>query len=351
MKTVYDIKISDLKELLNVLKDFYHEPMVQMDILRLSSYIERYERNFTYERVSIYERLLEDADGLKFYKPYYPFSYKFAAIGRKQEELSFDASYSPIILSDEEAMKEADLFFKEQGDFFYSSFQDFSLEATDHLKFIDIVSETSGETLTLKSTGEAFVFVPNYSNITKFTILVHEMEHALDFFVNPEFLGYHVVSETAAIFMELIASDFIAKKYSLYDDNFQRRNFIHTLTKSQATILKDKVKLLDFVNKYRQLDEEKLFSILRKKDFSQEDIEFFLEATITQDSSYQIPYLIAVELYVIYHHNKKLALNILQDIILNANNHNILEILNKYNIVLNKNILLYEDSLYKKITL
>lgn len=351
MEKVYDIKINDLKELLSILRKFNHEPMVQVDIIRLSNYIKRFERNFSDECISSYERLLDDADEVNFYKPFYPISYKFASVGRKQDELSFQTKYTPISFSDDEVMSNADEFFREQNDFFYSGFQDFASEAEDHLKFINTNSDTEGETLTLKSTGEAFAFVPNYSNITKFTILIHECEHIIDFFKNPNFLDNNIIKETAAIFMELIASDFIAKKYSLYDENFKRRNFLHTITKSQATLLKDKVMLLDLVNKYRHLSESELFDILQKKDFTKEDVEFYLEATISQDSNYQIPYLIAVELYVIYHKNKRLALNILEDIILNGNNYNIFEILFKYGIVLNTNILLYEDCLYKKITL
>lgn len=351
MKKVYDIKIADLKELLEILKVAAHEPIVQRDIWCLANYIKRYENNFSEQQVSLFERLLDDADQVHFYKPFLPFSNVFSSIGKSQTELSFDTSYTPFNLSDCQVMDDANDFFKSQSSSWHSLFLDFSSEASDHLKFIDSKSETSGETLFLKSTGEAFVFVPNYSNITKFTILVHETEHVLDFFANPDFLDDHIVSETTSVFMELIASDFIAKKYNLYNDNFQRRNYIHTLIKSQATILRDKNLLLDIVNKKRNLAEEDLFKYLEKNNFPIEDVKFFLEATINQDSSYQLPYLIAIELYYIYYSNKNFALKILEDIILNANQYNILDILYKYGILLNSHVLEYENSLYKKITL
>lgn len=351
MKKVYDIKISDLKDLLLALKHFSGEPTVQNDIYCLSNYISRYKRNFSDEKLSLYERLLNDADDVHFYKPFYPLSECLASIGRKQTELSFNASYSTIKFNDEQVMEDANVFFKEQGDFFYSAFSEFQDEATDHLKFVNTKTETSGEVLTLKSTGDAFVFVPNHSNITKFTILIHETEHVIDFFNNPEFLGAHAISETASLFMELIACDYIAKRYQLFDDSFQRRNFLHTIIKSQATLLKDKLELLDLVNKKRNLDEQSLFKYLERFEFTEEDIKFYLEATITQDNAYQIPYMIAVELYVLYHHDKVAALTILQDIIMNANQYNIFDILCKYGINLNQNMLYYEDCLYKKITL
>lgn len=351
MKKAYDIKTSNLEKLLDVLKLYAQEPVVLTDIYCLSNYIKRLERNFSDQDISLYERLIDDADEIHFYKPFYPFSKKFAAIGRPQDKLSFKTTYTSFPMSDEQVMEDARIFFQAQGDFFSSQFDDFDSEAQDHLKFIDESSATAGETLTIKSTGEAFVFVPNYSNITKFTILIHELEHGMDFFANPDFLDIHIIRETSALFFELLASDFIAKKYQLFDDNFQRRNYLHTLIKSQATILKDKYQLLELVNKRRNSSEKKLFEYLDKNGFNREDIEFFLEANLTQDNSYQLPYLIAVELYVLYHKNKKLALKILEDIILNANQYNILEILSKYGIVLNQNMLRYEDCLYKKITL
>jgi hypothetical protein len=351
MKKVYDIKISDLKNLLNLLNNFETDPMVQIDIFRLNNYINRLKNNFSDSKLSTYERLLSDVEDFCFFKPVYPFSNYFSSIGRTQNKLNFNTKYTPIKLTDMQVMRDAEDFFGEQGDFFYDSFSDFKNEAEDHLKFINPKSNTAGETLTLKSTGDSFVFVPNYSNISKFTVLVHELEHTIDFFNNQSFLENHLINETSSVFMELLACDFIAKRYNLYDDNFQRRNFLHTLIKSQGTILKDKVQMLDLVNQYKHLEEKELFSFLAKKDFIREDIEFYLEATITQDSAYQLPYLIAVELYIIYHQDKNLALTILKDIIINGNNYNIFDVLNKYGIKLNNNILFYEDCLYKKITL
>ena len=351
MKKAYDIKISDLKDLLTVLKQHSYESTVQIDVYRLSNYIKRYERNFSDQQIPLYERLIDDADEVHFYKPFYPYSKVFSKIGREQTELSFSTSYTPIQMSDEQVVDDAVSFFEDKGDFFRAQFRDFCGEAQDHLKFIDDKSETAGETLTLKSTGEAFVFVPNYSNITKFTILVHESEHVIDFFNNPNFLDVHIISETAAVFMELLSCDFIAKKYNLFDDNFQRRNYLHSIIKSQATILKDKIKLLDLVNKNRFLEEDSLLKLLNKKGYPTEDIKYFLEATIEQDSAYQLPYLIAIELYVIYHKNKQLALKVLEDIIMNSNQYNIFDVLRKYGININEHILEYENLLYKKITL
>ncbi len=351
MEKAYDIKINDLKLILNTLRLYEEDSVVSSDIHCLSGYINRLENKFMESDISLYEKLIDDAEDLHFYKPFYPIFHNFATLGRCQEELAFDTVYTPFCMSDEQTMENAKDFFQLQGDFFYSQFEEFADEADDHLKFVDKDADTDGETLMLKSTGEAFVFVPNHSNITKFTILIHELEHCIDFFYNPDFLNDYVIRETSAIFFELLASDFIANKYQLLNDGFQRRNYLHTIIKSQATILIDKYRLLNLVNDKKELNEKKLFEYLAMHDFDMDDICYLLEANLMQDNSYQIPYLIAVELYVLYHKNKELALKILQDIILNATQYNILDILSKYGITLNTNVVLYENDMYKKITL
>lgn len=351
MKKAYDIKISDLKLILNALKLYVGDSVVSSDIHCLDSYISRLENQFLDQDISLYEKLLDDAGDLHFYKPFYPIFHKFAELGRCQDELSFKTVYTPFYMSDEQAMNDAKDFFQLQDDFFYSQFEEFNEEANNHLKFVDKDAATDGETLMLKSTGDAFAFVPNHSNITKFTILIHELEHCIDFFNNPNFLDDYVIRETSAVFFELLASDFIANKYNLFNDGFQRRSYLHTLIKSQATILIDKYCLLELVNKKKDLNENDLFKFLDMNEYDKEDIQFLLEANLVQDNSYQIPYLIAIELYVLYHKNKELSLVILQDIILNATQYNILDILSKYGIVLNANVVQYENDLYKKITL
>lgn len=351
MRKVYDIKISDLKLILNTLNLYANDSVVTSDIHCLGSYISRLENQFLDQDISLYEKLLDDAGDLHFYKPFYPIFHKFAELGRCQDELSFKNVYTPFYMSDEQAMNDAKEFFQLQDEFFYSQFEEFNDEANNHLKFVDKDADTDGETLMLKSTGDAFVFVPNHSNITKFTILIHELEHCIDFFNNPNFLDDYVIRETSAVFFELLASDFIASKYNLFNDGFQRRSYLHTLIKSQAAILMDKYRLLDLINDKKDLNEQELFAYLVMNNFDIDDIYFLSEATLMQDNSYQIPYLIAVELYVLYYKNKELALIILQDIILNATQYNILDILSKYGIVLNTNVVQYENDLYKKITL
>lgn len=349
MKKAYNIRINDLEKILNLLKEYDHDLIVDIDILRLDSYIKRLKNSFSEsEELSLTEKLVSDLEYFPFYKPLYVYSKFFSNTGIKSDLLQKEGKLSTIIIPDVDVMEHADSFFREQGDFFYSAFLDFKDDAKDHLKFIKPNKMSDGETLMLKSTGEAFVFSPNYSNITKFTILIHELEHVIDFFNNPDFFDNFVIRETAAVFMELIACDYISKKYNLENDNYTRRMWIHHTLKFQAELLNDKMKMLNTIYSSSKSIDTDIFKFLDDHDFEKSYVEYLLESTISEDFSYQLPYLIAVELYFIYKNDKKVALNILIDIIMNANNENIVYILNKYNIKPNLNINRYEKLLLKK---
>ena len=347
MKKAYNIRINE--KILKLLKEYDHDLIVDIDILRLDSYIKRLKNSFSEpEEISLVEKLESDYEYYPFYKPLYIYSKTFSNLGANSDTFKNDKKLSNIIVPDIEIMEYADIFFKEQGDFFYSAFSEFKCEAKDHLKFIKPNRMSDGETLMLKSTGEAFVFSPNYSNISKFTILIHELEHVIDFFNNPDFFDCYSIRETAAIFMELIACDFISKKYNLENDSFTRKMWIHYIVKFQAELLSDKMKMLGSLISSDPIFDDNIFEFLDKKGFEKSYVDYLLESTISEDFSYQLPYLIAVELYFIYKRNKSSALNILIDIIMNADNNNIHYFLNKYNIKPNSNIERYENILLKK---
>lgn len=349
MKKVYDIKIDDLTQILRTLKQYPNDPVVSVDIMRLECYIDRLKNNFMdCDDLSTLEQLFNDGDYLSFYRPFYCFSEFFADCGFDAQTIVVSEQYKNIKLSDMSVMDDAERFFKRQGDFFYSSFLDFKNEANNHLKFFTPTSNSSGEALALSSIGEAFVFAPNNSNITKFTILIHELEHVLDFYNNPQFFNSYPIRETAAMFMELLACDYIAEKYQLRSDSFTRKTWIHSVVKHQASLLGSKVEMLDIVNRNRFLNEEKMLTLLETAGFDEDYVKYLLESSITEDFSYQIPYLIAMELYFIYYQNKELALKILQEIIMFGTADNILDILANYNIFLGNSSMKYEAMLFKK---
>ena len=349
MKKAYDIKIKDLENILTLLKENIQDSTVMMDAIRLEEYIKRIRNGFrNVDSISLFEQIQDDTEYHEFYKPFYPIVERFIFTGKTVDELNSDVKYKSILLSDEQVMADVIEFYGHQGELFYSQVLEFYNEAEDHLKFVKDSLDTDGETLFLKSIGEAFVFSPNYSNITKFTILIHEIQHVIDFYINPDFTEEFVIRETIAMFMEMIAADYIAKKYKLYDEGLKRQQCLHAIVKYQAHNVLYKTDALDVASDNRNKNENELFTILNKEGFDQGDLEFYFEQGITADMAYQIAYLIAIELYITYYNNKELAIKICEDIITNGTSSNILELLDKYGIKIVDNVTRYEEMIYKK---
>lgn len=349
MKKVYDIKTKDLETILSLLKDNMYDSTVVMDAIRLEEYIKRIKNGFrSTEEVSVIEQLQDDLEYYPFYKPFYPIVENFILNGKSVDELDSTTRYKSILFSDEQVMSDVIEFYGHQGELFYSQVLEFSEEAKDHLKFVKDTVDTDGETLFLKSIGEAFVFSPNYSNITKFTILIHEIQHVIDFYINPNFSEEFIIRETIAMFMEMIAADYISKKYKLYGEGFKRQQYLYAIVKYQSHNIMYKMDILDVTSSHKDLSQNELLEVLDNEGYEPEDLEFYFEQGITTDYSYQIAYLIAIELYMLYYKDKDLALTICEDIIKNGNSNNIFELLDKYGIKLNNSVIEYENKIYKK---
>lgn len=349
MKKAYDIKINDLKELLKLLYANSNDFMVLKDAVKLESYIKRLENNFcTEDSSSLLEKMAGDIQLMPFYKPFYPFIEKFLNIGIDPCEFDTDITYKTIKLSDQQIVSDTQTFFATQGESIYKNYCDFMEEASDHLSFISPHNNTDGETISLKSIGESYVFSPNYSDITKFTILVHEIQHVIDFYINPDFSDYYIIRESIAIFRELVACDFIANKYNLKDENYKRQYVIHATIKCQAYNLRYKTEILNIINGNRSLNSTELLKSLEEKGFDKEDVEFYFEEDISTNYVYQIAYLIALELYDLYKVDKEKCFIVVDDIIENGNPINILSLLSEYGITLNNNVDNYERKLIKK---
>ncbi len=350
MKKNFNVDKSYLHSILEMLKEYQNDDDVLVDRYRLERIINRFENNF-YEDIdeNLMQSISDDLEKYEFFKPFYPFAENFIYNGLDIEEFSFDANYTKIEISDCEAFYTTRDFFKEQSEFFSSGFKEFEEDAEDHLEFINKDYNTDGEMVFLRTTGDAFVFCPNYSNFTKITILSHELEHVIDSLKNPVFYDNLLIRETVAIFMEMIAGDYCAKKYNLIDDHFQRKLMLHIVLKSHAAIFVDKMDMLEIINNNKNLNTDCLFKLLEEEGFYSECVNFLMEKTITEDFFYILSYLIAIEVYYIYYSDKQRALSILEDIILNGTDDNILDLISHYGIILNKHTQNYEKLLLKKL--
>jgi len=353
MKKSYNIRISYLEELLSLLIKWRDSSeAINNDIYNLSIYIKRLKRNFSdsTEEYELLSRIEEDIQALPDHEIFLPYIDEFKKSASTIALYTIPA-YTNVYFRNDEAFATACDFFNEQGRFFSKQIIDFKEDAYNHLKFFRPNDYSEGEMLYLKSFGEAFVWVPNNKNITKISILIHELEHVIDSYTNADFLQNHIIRETAAMFMEMIGTDYIGKKFGLEDDALYRKLELLNIVEIDNRNLASKLHLLKLVKKANVKDDDELDEVLEKNDFLIGYAEFLEENTLWADFYYQISFMIAVELYKIYYIDKEKALSILQYIIINGTNENILDILSKFGIKLNESVKEYEDGLCKKLLL
>lgn len=351
MERNFNVDKENLLSLLDILKMYQNDKDVLEDRYKLERIISRFENHF-YEadtEDTLETAILGDLVKYRFFKPFYPLAEEFLNTDFDIGDNSYEPQYTILNISDDEAFSTIEDFYHEQGEFFSSGFDEFEEEAEDHLKFIDASDNTDGEMVFLKSIGDAFVFCPNYSNITKMTILSHEVEHVIDCFKNPNFYENLLIRETVSMFMEMIAGDYCANRYNLDNDHIQRKLVIHSILKNHFRIFIDKIDMLEIIDKNSSLSREEIAEILSNNGFDLDCIIFLMEKNITEDFFYILAYLIALEVYFIYYDDKDKALNILKDIILNGNDYNILDIISKYGIILNRSVNTYEQKVLGKI--
>ena len=340
----YCIDINKFYMMRNILENFYPENIYELELIDFC--IKRLNNDFFTKRISTsINRLRRDSFLLDKYKKFYPYIRTFVKKGIYIETL-FQPNYHEIIINDNEALNIAGNFYSDLDLFFKKQFDSFYNEASDHLEFIKPNINTEGEIHFFESFGEAFAFIPDYPNFTKVSILIHELEHIIDSFSNPKFYTNLVIREVTAMFMEIIGCDYLEEVLDIKGDSNVRKFYIYAINKMNADDLAYKIQLLHLIRKNKQLKNKDLMNLLiNEYNFSKNVIDELSNYSLEEDYYYQISLLCAIELYYIYKKDKDLALYIIKDIILNANDDNIFEYLNKYNINLNERVFCYEDEL------
>ena len=352
MTKKYNIQLSDLEALLDLLSAYEDNGIVGNDIYTLKTAIARFKNNFAVKDQSdLLEKICLNLGVWEDYTKLFSYVNTFAKNGPKPND-RFSPEFTSLSLSDEETVELCREFYKEQGPFFSKAYDEFYEEAEDHLLFFKPNKNSEGEMDFVESTGDAFIFSPNYRNIKKPSILIHEAEHVIDAYNNPKFYRNKIIREVGSTFMEMIGCNHLAKVLNVGGDGDKRRAQIHTIVKSTACFLTKKVEVLYFMSGLRDQSVKQVMRKTRGKfRYSKDYIKYMFETNLVEDYYYQISYLISVELYELYKIDKDKALYILIDIITNGNDGNIFDILAKYNIILNSGVENYERDFCKSFGL
>lgn len=343
-----NISLNYLFDLQKVLKTINTDEAKE-DAKRLDFFIAKLANNFypSDSDHNLFEQLDFDIINLEYFKKYYPYIRKFYNTGTNFFDVVSD-NYMEFVLSDRDVIELGEYFFHEKGPFFFDKYKSFINERDKRIKFFTPNNYTDGETFFLNSIKEGFVLSPNYIDITKFLIFIHEAEHMIDFLNNNIFMNNLLIRETSALFMEMVACDFIASDLYMEEDAITRKMNIHSLIKEDNTHLFYKTQFLTLAKKFDTTNDQLLLNTLQKYGYDEESFKLFERDSLVNDYYYQISYLTAIELYNIYKNDQEYALFILKELITKANDDNILQFLEHFEICLGESLSGYEDSLLTK---
>lgn len=347
----YNIKLSDYEFLLHLLESNNDgSKLINTDISLLKYFIKRVRHNFDVptsdESVDLYTSVIDDLQGIQ----------KASRVISILEDyptffhIEYDTvpEYKSIVIPDKKAVDIAYRFFRSQNETYYSNFLDVYDTLSDHLKFIKPNKNTAGETHFIQTTGDAFIYVPNYSNISKVTILIHEIQHVMDALENAGFWYQPFIKETAAMFMELISTDYVANELHMQSEAVKRKAEIHHIVSGDRSLLLDKKEMFDsLVGK--KISADNFLQELSNTGYTDEEVKSILYNSTDLLIGYQLPQYIAIELYYLYQTNKSKALEILLNIVRYGNDANIFDILGVYGIHVGSHLTSYESELGKKL--
>lgn len=213
-------------------------------------------------------------------------------------------------------------FYKSLNSFFFGNFMKSFYRRNDHIVFRSYNnSDLSGETTTLPSLRECFIEIFRDGTSEDILTTIHEYMHATSVLINP----YHLCQEKSlyteidALFMELIASDYIA---NLFKDNsatiFKAEKLNDYLSNSD-----DLAVMIDAIthepkNGYQSNKELKRIAE-SEYDVLPEEIDAIIGEPELNSTIYLTSYMFALELYKMYQNDKEKALYYLKKIILLEN--------------------------------
>ena len=343
----YNFKINTdkiLKEIVKILsmqKKYNDDKLNEKDVITMTNLLINLGANVPLEEeMSLKDKLAFDIGLINTYsKSYKIIKYLYNNISTD----SYVPNYITCIISNHDALEEAYCFFSKYGNFFSKPLNSLRKDLFSHLEFSDDAINSESYFMTNK---EAFIIVKNYKNICKFTNLVHELQHYIDNYNNAFFRQNYLIREIAAIFMEILSTDYISRVTNLLNEGNKRKKELHSIISVTAFNLYYKTQLLNIAKRNMYKDATEITKLLKDKlHITEEGIDILTRTTLDEDYMYEIAYLIAIELYKVYKEDEEKAIYILKNIIMYGNNDNICDLLNMYGIRICQNVMRYEKKL------
>lgn len=243
---------------------------------------------------------------------------------------------------------------------FQEHFSDMYAKSDFYVKFkpADEVNtkEDTAITFNVFNSPEVFYYVKYSKNINDYLALVHEYAHGIScrmYDLNTIDFGKYPFNETDAIFFEMILNDRLGRIEKHEIDALVvdiDRFFDYALN---AVLIQAKLNLYTLMDHNRDLTKQDIITYLKKEERLEKDsIHEVLHKPIYKMFNYAMSYLVAIELFLLYRVDSKMALDALYDFI-NLRGKSSIEHLdmlkNKYGIVPGANTHVYFQELKTRV--
>jgi hypothetical protein len=334
---------------------------IKETISSLEGIIEYFNEEYEDPSISFKEVYKLDKNFIKHYHKLNPYVLDFCDTF-SEEEIDFITELSTdTTITGTKIMTVTKEFYESiKDERFYKHFSDMYAKSDFYVNFKPATEANTREdtaiTFNVYNSPEVFYYVKYSRNINDYLALVHEYAHGIScrmYDLNTIDFGKYPFNETDAIFFEMVLNDGLAKNEKHEIDSLVidiDRFFDYALN---AVLIEAKLNLYTLIDHNHNLTKKDIISYLKNEERLEKDsINEVLHRPMYKMFNYTMSYLVAIELFLLYRVDPKMALDALYEFI-NLRGKSSLEHLdmlkNKFGIVPGANTHVYFQELKARV--
>ena len=247
-----------------------------------------------------------------------------------------------------------------KDDRFHQHFSDMYAKSDFYVNFKPATEDNTREdtaiTFNVFNSPEVFYYVKYSRNINDYLALVHEYAHGIScrmYDLNTIDFGKYPFNETDALFFEMVLNDRLGKEEKYEIDSLVidiDRFFDYALN---AVLIESKLNLYTLMEHNKKLTRQDIINYLKNEERLEKDsIQEVLHKPMYKMFNYAMSYLVAIELFLLYRVDPKMALDALYEFV-NLRGKSSIEhidmLRNKYGIIPGANTHVYFQELKDRV--
>lgn len=346
-----------LKKELNPLK----RKNIKETIFSLEGIIEYFNDELEDSSISFKEVCKHDRNFISHYYKLNPYVLEFCD-NFSEEEIDFITELSTdTTINGTKIMTVTKEFYDSiKDDRFHQHFSDMYAKSDFYVNFKPATEDNTREdtaiTFNVFNSPEVFYYVKYSRNINDYLALVHEYAHGIScrmYDLNTIDFGKYPFNETDALFFEMVLNDRLGKEEKYEIDSLVidiDRFFDYALN---AVLIESKLNLYTLMEHNKKLTRQDIINYLKNEERLEKDsIQEVLHKPMYKMFNYAMSYLVAIELFLLYRVDPKMALDALYEFVNLRGKSSIehIDILrNKYGIIPGANTHVYFQELKDRV--